>query len=222
LQRRLVGLWVVAALVLVAAGIGAGWEFDRAREFFREGEIVENLTVAAYVAAIALLMLWSRAAWPLRLHTALIMAFFAMREMDLHKAFTSDSFMKLSYYARGEDPLVGRILAGLVLLAMLAVLIRYLWYGRPLLSALLAKRPFADSALLAVVLVPGSKVLDSVLGLMAKHLGHQPTDNERLWLGLFEETLELAIPLMVILAVVQFNTGDQGTARTVNARYPPT
>jgi hypothetical protein len=220
LQRRFVGLWLVAALVLIAAAIGAGWDFAAARKFFREGETVENLTLAAYLVAIALLILWSHATWQLRIYTALVLAFFALREMELPKAFTSDSIMKLSYYARGEDPILARVLAGAVMLVILAVLIRYLWFGRPLLAALLARRPFADSALIAVALVPGSKVLDSILGLMAKHLGHQPTDNERLWLGLFEETLELAIPLMVILAVVQFNAAAQSAAESEKTQYP--
>ena len=36
LQRRFVGLWLVAALVLIAAVIGASWDFEAARKLFRE------------------------------------------------------------------------------------------------------------------------------------------------------------------------------------------
>lgn len=205
LKQPFLALWLVAGLVAIAAAIGATWEFEAARTFFREGETVENLTLVGYALAIALLLGWSRAAWRFRLYSAAVLAVLAMRELDLHKAFTSDSFMKLSYYARGEDPILGRIVAGLVMLAILALLVRYLAYGRPLLAALAARRRDAESALSAVLLLPVSKALDSILGLLAKHLGHRPTDNERLWFGLIEETLELAIPLVVVLAVVQFN-----------------
>ena len=209
-RRPLLCLALIGAVGLVTVVLGFALDYSTAQAWFSENHLVENLTLLAYFAAVGLLLLWPVAPGRFRYHTAFVVALGAMRELDLHNAFTSESFMKISYYVDGDDPAWARAISGVILLGLLAILIRYLAYVRPLIAALKRGRPDAYSALAAILLLPFTKTLDSVSRMIHEHVGYDVSDDIRHWFYLFEEALELAIPLLIILAMAQYSQQHAG------------
>jgi hypothetical protein len=205
LQQPFLFAWLLGLVWAAALALGLGLDRAGGQYLFSEGRPVETLSVVAYALAVLALLTWSRAPRNFRLHSALVIAFLGMRELDFHNAFTSESFMKISYYSRGADPLWGRILAGLIFLAVLAVTVTYLIRLARLRGALTARRPYALSSLAAVVLLPLSKVMDSGAREIHRQIGYDTPDGIRHWVTILEESTELAIPLIMLLAIVQYN-----------------
>lgn len=205
LKRRTAFLWLLAAVGLSTLTAGLSLEPAKAKLVYSEGQLVENATVLLYGLALALLLGWSKGERELRLLIALVVSLCAFRELDLHKAYTSESLLKISYYIKGDDPILGRIVAGIVLIAILALLFRTLVYCRNLWAELRAGRPYAFSALTAILMLPISKVFDSSPRMIHKHLGIALDKELRQGLLLTEESLELAVPLLIILSIAQFN-----------------
>ncbi len=205
LQQPLLFAGLLALVWAAALLLGLSLERAAGQYFFSEGRPVEDANVVAYALVVLLLLIWSRAPRDFRLHSAVVITFLALRELDFHNAFTSDSFMKISYYSRGADPLWGRVLAGLIFLAVLAITLAYLIRLARLRGALAAGRPYALSSLAALVLLPLSKVMDSGAREIQRQTGYDTPEEIRYWVTLLEESTELAIPLIMLLAIVQYN-----------------
>ena len=88
---------------------------------------------------------------------------------------------------------------------MLAITLAYLIRLARLRGALTAGRPHALSSLAALVLLPLSKVMDSGAREIQRQIGYDTPELVRYWVTLFEESTELAIPLIMMLAIVQYN-----------------
>lgn len=204
-RRRFLFLGVLALVAVPTLVLGLVLDRESAHVLYSEDRLVENATVLAYGVAVVVLLAWSRASWSFRLHSALVVAILALRELDWHKAFTAESFMKITYYVRADDPLLVRLAAGLVLLAVVGILLGYLYRLSRSVAALRAGQPYAYSTLAAAVALPVSKAMDSGARMIHKHVGYDTPDSVRHWLHLYEETLELAIPLVMMLAVAQYN-----------------
>lgn len=213
LKKRSAFLLLLAATGAVTVLTVLSLEPVKTRLLYSEGQLIENATVLFYGAALALLLGWSNGERELRLLISLVVSLCAFRELDLHKAYTSESLFKISYYVRGDDPIMGRIVAGIILVAILALLFRTLIYCRNLFKELWAGRPFAFSALTAILLLPLSKAFDSSPRMIHKHLGMDLSADVRLGLLVTEETLEFAIPLLIILSVAQFNVAKLGAGK---------
>lgn len=206
LHKRSAFIWLLAAVGLSTMMAANSLDQAKAKLLYSEGQLIENATVLLYGVALALLLGWSKGERELRLLIALVVSLCAFRELDLHKAYTSESLLKISYYIKGDDPILGRIVAGIVLIAILALLFRMLVYCRNLWAELRAGRPYAFSALTAILMLPISKAFDSSPRMIHKHLGISLDRELRHGLLLTEESLELAVPLLIILSIAQFNT----------------
>lgn len=213
LKKRSAFLLLLAAIGALTVLTGLTLEKAEIRLLYSEGQLIENATVLLYGAALALLLGWSNGERELRLLIALVVSLCAFRELDLHKAYTSESLFKISYYIRGDDPIMGRVVAGIIVVAILALLFRTLIYCRNLFKELWAGRPFAYSALTAILLLPFSKALDSGPRMIHKHFDIDLPADVRLWLQVAEETLEFAIPLLIVLSVAQFNIAKLGAGK---------
>ncbi len=210
LKKRSAFLLLLAMIGAATVLTGLSLEQARTRVLYSEGQLIENATVLLYGAALALLLGWSNGERELRLMVALVVSLCAFRELDLHKAYTSESLFKISYYIRGDDPIMGRVVAGIILVAILALLVRTLIYCRNLFKELWAGRPFAYSALTSILLLPFSKAFDSGPRMIHKHFGIDLPAEVRLGLLVTEETLELAVPLLIILSIAQYNVAKLG------------
>ena len=135
----------------------------------------------------------------------ILVTFLILRELDIHKAFTSEGITRPIYYTHGADPLAWRIVAGLILLTAIllacAFLVR-LWRAR---DAVKAGAPHALTTLAAVVLLVLAKVLDSSVGQIEKVLGLTVARDIQDWMRVLEESTELAVAVLMLMAVVQYN-----------------
>ena len=205
LRYRLAFLPLLGLVWAAAFGSAALLRPAAADRLFSEGHLVENANVVAYVLVLLYFLLRARASWSLRWHGALVIAFLTMRELDFHNRFTAESFMKISYYGRDADPLWVRVLAGLIFLAVLAVCIAFLGKLYRRRAALQARAAHAVTTLAAVVLLPLTKVVDSAPREIERQFGYDLSATARLWMKVLEESSELAVPLVMLLAIWQFD-----------------
>ena len=208
LRQKFGFLWLLGALALATVCLVLIVDRETAWTLFQESELVENTTVVCYGLAMIVMLAWARGGLPFRLHTAVALGVLAARELDLHKAFTAESTLRLSYYTSDLDPLDTRIVAGIVVGTAHLLLIAMVLYGKRLWRALRAGRADAYSVLAAVMFLPLSKAIDKAPNVIRDLLGRELTEAEFRPFRMVEETVEMAIPLLVILAVAQFNASS--------------
>ncbi|SNX68802.1 hypothetical protein SAMN05878503_102288 [Cereibacter ovatus] len=195
---------VVLATSATLTLVMLGWNLvflESLDRFFKEGAGVEMVTVILLGLAI-LFWFWTRglgaglAAW----HIPLLLALFAMRELDFDKRFTEQGVLKLRYYT-GPGPfsekIVGILVIGVILAVVWALLRRNLrdWLAR------LARRETGAWLVAAAILVVG--VAKSIDGLDRKlaPLGIDVPAIVAQRSGRIEELLELAFVLLLIQAI---------------------
>ena len=207
-------LAMAALAVLLWAGLPAG----ETLALMSETGPVEELTASAYIAA-ALVPWWLRprhAPWPALLAISIVMLAFGMRELDWHKLWTGTSVLRLSWYW-SDAPMASR-LAALAVMAPIAaagsgLLLRY---GPPTLRAAGRGEPPAVTTLWFVGVLIASKAIDRSLNVMVEWFDlHSPLWLIALQLAL-EETLELALPLLMALALWQLRAAQAASAKTVS------
>jgi len=143
---------------------------------------------------------------PLHMRTRLAAAFAALlmgaRELDLHKALFGTSFIKVPFYKSASIPLQDKLLGGLLLLGIIALLV---YLVRALLTHLRRRGPGdAPTLLLLIGLVLGmaSKVLDRFSSQMHELFSIDVSATTRLLVVSLEESLEMTLPLFFILALL--------------------
>ena len=163
-----------------------------------ENGAIENATAAGFalVAAIAFIVaLKTRAeAWGL---FSFFMALACLREMDMHRAFTSDSFLKLRFYSGDVAPMGEKVAGSLVIVLIAACayrLIRYHFKGW--IADVLKFEETALAVFLAVGSLGFAKILDS-LKRLAPSLKEFHQENSYS-MSLVEETFELAAVCMFL------------------------
>ena len=111
-------------------------------------------------------------------------------------------------------------MAGLILLVSIALACAFLmrlWRAR---DAIKAGIPHALTTLVAVALLPLSKAVDSSVGQIKKILGLTVAQEFQDWMRVAEETIELAVPVLMLLAISQFNHGQKRIKRRDLSHFP--
>ncbi len=205
MSNRFAFLLPIMIVAITTLTIGLSLEPAAAKLIYQEGRLVENATVVIYGLAIVVALAVNRPNLGLRCHTALVLAIMAGRELDLHKSFTTESMFKISYYMKPHDPVMIRVLAGCLVLILLGVFLSYARHLKGVWRNLWEGRAHAITVAVVLVTVPVSKIFDSSPRMVHKFLGIDFPDELRFWLLLSEESLELLIPVLILLAVVQYN-----------------
>ena len=128
----------------------------------------------------------------------------AAREWDMHSAFTGYSVLKPGFYTTTEHPLPQQLLAGVIVLAVLAG-------GFYLLYRFVALRPWMKSPrpawlfalLFAAFMLAATKVLDRTPGILSGDFGYTLPERALLLFTALEEGLEMLLPVFfagVVLA----------------------
>ena len=222
LGSRRAGLALILAFAAFAVLVGILIPTLVPIDFLEEGGPVETLTMYLYVvAALAVAMTRLPSLAPLdKLAVFVLLLAFGAREADLHVALFDVSILKASFYRRQGTP--GQIVVALAILLPVALSFLLLlkrhgsrWLSRP-------SRWHVPVVTVAtfVVLMAVTKVFDRLpaasveLGLLEA----MPAGPRNILLAL-EELLELALPMLAILAVVQGRqrVGDDSAA----SRPPP-
>lgn len=214
-HQPLAGLWIVAAGLLVALAEWLLLPLEVVAGLVAENGLVEQGTVLLYVAA-AVALWWHRAAiGSARTAAALCvtMLAFAARELDFHLRWTDKSVLKVSFYY-GPAPL-GAKLVSLVALAIVAAAAVHLLrtFAASFAGLLRARRPAAVSALIFAAAMVVSKMFDRSMSIARDDLGFAPPRELFVLVQAIEETMELTLPLLVLLGLWQYLAWAAGTGK---------
>lgn len=205
--------WSLAGLVLIllSAFLVSG---ENTQLYNKENGMVEILSAAGYVTVIVALCREAGGAF-VRRHAYFLLIPLAMllRELDFHTRFTTINMTKSSFYVSAEVPLVEKLLAVLVLVVLIwlgVAMVRR--HAKGFLADLRAGRAYAVSLALAGFLTVASKLVDCLarklggFGIVLSEHGQYAGD-------IFEEVMELGIPLFFLIAVFAYFSMEAGAAR---------
>jgi hypothetical protein len=218
-------------LLLIVAGTTAAalalLPVPTLERLFREGGPVENLQAVSWALCAALsLVYWLRKEWSGGLIGAFLLAMLLVRELDFHKRFTVMSVTRTRYYLLPDVPIVTRLIAAGVVLGTLAVAVVFLRkHLRLFWNALRSGRKWACSAAVGIGTIIVAFLVDKLHGwegqavTSLRVLSLTPVLPEKLLQIVVEESVELAAPMLFLLALIQFgrqagpvSTGEPWTA----------
>jgi hypothetical protein len=179
---------------------------------FREGGSVENFQAFSWALCAALsLVYWLRKQWSGGLIGAFLLVMLLVRELDFHKRFTAMSVTRTRYYLLPDVPVLTRLIAATVVLGTLAVAIVFLRkHLRLFWNALRSGRKWACSAAAGIGAITVAFLVDKLHGweghavTFLRVLGLTPVPSEKLLQIVIEESVELAAPMLFLLALIQF------------------
>lgn len=194
---------VLAGALALALAIGGLLPEDRVFVLMREGGPIELLSAGFhFVLAITL-------AWFALRHGGvfLFLMVYALvlgaRELDAQKAATSGSVTKLSYYLDPVVPWGEKLLVVALIVLLLAGTVRLIVRYSGSFRASLRRGDSAAWALAAgVLMLPALKVLDAVPRWTRDLTGAAIDDRGLAILLSLEETMELALPLVFLTALL--------------------
>jgi hypothetical protein len=168
----------------------------------KENGPVEMLSAAGYGAA-ACWLFWRT--WRYRLHdgvtAGMLAALLGMRELDFHTRFTTMGVFKSRYYLSDTVPMGEKLIAFLVVIALLYFAGRYcLRNFRPFWRDLAAGRRYATALAFSLACIVVSKSLDSLswpIDPIFEYLSNDPVTVLRT----IEENLEMAIPVYLLFSI---------------------
>jgi len=173
---------------------------------YDEDGLIEDLTVLGYALCAVLILILG--GWAFARTKALgilaILFLLIFRELNFHTRFTTMSMTKTSFYLSADVPFVEKLAAILVgafvIWVGLTVVLRY---ARPFLIGLRARQPMILAIACAMIGAVLSEVLDGLRRKLADVGLVLPESSEQVFTR-FEETIELGIPLFLIIAVVMY------------------
>lgn len=204
LSRADASLRLVLGVAAVAIALAVVLPYQSLMDLMAETGPIERATVLLYLGAAVLLLL-SRRGGPLslRLPLGVMMCAFAARELDLHKAWTGFSVLKVSYYY-SPAPWQHRLVALAVLLPVALSLLWLLWrWGRPSWAALQQRHPVAITVAVFFGTMLFSKLVDRSENVLLEDFGYQFAPWMSALRASLEELLELTLPLLVMLGARQ-------------------
>lgn len=127
---------------------------------------------------------------------AFFMVVATFRELDLHKAFTQDSVLKLKFYTRSDAPMVEKLGGGVFVATLVAVIILLLMHAKQWVLDLFKLKPMAMASFIGIGMMGAAKTLDAMARLFP--VSAEFHAQNRAALGLVEETLELSSATMFL------------------------
>lgn len=172
----------------------------------REGGPIEGLTEKMYFLLAVSLWLSPRQAGELRVTLALTILLLAAgaREMDLHKAFTGYSVLKVSFYLQ-DRPLLPKLIA-FFFIFLIAVAALYLlrMHGLSLWKRFHQHEPVASGLFIFFVTMIITKILDRSINLLAEDFNIYSSEGTLVLVSALEETVEMSLPMIAAVVRWQF------------------
>jgi hypothetical protein len=206
------------AAAVSACAIVLAWTLPRevAVAFASESGPLETFQALLLAAIAAGIWLLRRPGEDRMTALALSMWFTAMaaRELEWHRAWTSGSVLKLSFYM--GPAAAAEKLAGAAVLLVLALAGGYLAkrYARSMLRALRTREPSAITIAMFFVSVAATRVVDKSLKLADEWFGWSAGASAFAAKHVVEEVLELLFPLLALLGALQLRAAKRERART--------
>jgi len=196
------GIPAVLLLVLIlVVGINM-MPSDLAATLVQEHEPVESLTAVGYLVAACWLIMTALVKSERWLFSAcFIVALLGLRELDYHSQFTSMGIMKTEYYISPKVPGTEKTIVSILVLIILCIAVHFVWTKwKSFLTALKAGDVAAVNLAMAIAFCIITKTLDNNSTSIRKVVALFHND-PRICLRVVEETMELAIPLFILLAI---------------------
>lgn len=203
--RPYLSVQFVLLVIVLATATWAVVPFAPLMAFMAETGPIERGTAALYF--LSALLLWGVPApgldLPRRLALSLAMLAFGARELDLHKAWTGMSVLKVSFYLH-DAPLKQKLVALAVLLPVAAAFgYLVLAHLRLVIDGLRRRHPVAITVAVFFGTIVLSKLIDRSENVLLEDYGFQFPE----WLSALraslEETLELCLPLLLWIGLLQ-------------------
>ncbi len=208
-------LWLLGGFAVAATGVGLNMPLTIGPGVLLEGGAVENGTLVLYVVAAMLVLKMRPPAWSWRDAGALCIVLLALaaREAHLHLALFDIGILRTRADSGGMLPQIVLLVAVLGTVGVAAI-----WLGRRLWlvwrSALLRRRwrPAARTVATFGVALLTAGSLDQLQAMLADSniLPYVPATLRYLMLSM-EELLELALPVLVLLGLLQLQVGRYPT-----------
>jgi len=182
------------------------------KPLFSEQGPFEEMSIVLWVALGAML-LFHDARSPRVLALAALSFVFAAREADLHKAFTVMSIEKIKFYLSPDVPVLQKVVGGLVFLVVIALILhlaRLCWQFFFRQGGL--RTPVGQVLILPVLLLPLSKILDRFSNVLKEAFDIHLSYAVNQFIAAFEEGMEMAMPVLFIVALLLFRAGRRETA----------
>lgn len=168
---------------------------------FSEAGPFEEISIVMWLGAGLAVLVAARPLTPRSATFAFLFAAFAAREASWHKAFTTDSLLKISYYLKSPAPLTEKILAGIVAALFIAMLI---YVAVVVVRFLFLDAGFASRAgywlILAGALLVLAKIVDRTPSMLHHLTGHHVQIDVWRLMKAFEEGFEAITPALFALS----------------------
>ena len=202
--RWFILVWSLVFLgVVILVSIAGMVDPETKDAIFKEGALVETLSAVGYFVGLALLIFQMvkykySAGWSL----CVMLLCFGLRELDFDKRFTTMGIFKSRFYLSSEvmfgEKMIGILVSAAVLACVYFLLKTFL---RSFAEDIKAKKGHSLSIFIALAFLVLSKSIDG-LGRKLKPLGITLSDSIHDLSGVIEESMELMIPVLLILAIM--------------------
>jgi hypothetical protein len=200
---------VLAGALLMSIAFSLFLPREAAWAFREEGGPLEMATLALYLlASAALLVMALRGEWRGGYAGSAVLLLLALRELDVHRRFTGLSVTGTKFWVSPDPPLSVKgaaFLATVFCLGVVAVFLR--GRIRSFVRGVGRGDPPCLSILGGILIVPFSLLLDQI---------PRPLKKAGLWsedlflaLSISEETFELAIPILFLVAILQWRVAGK-------------
>jgi len=181
---------------------------------YAEGGFFETLSFYGWLAGAALIFIRVRPIGYRAVSFAVLSLAMAAREADWQKKFTSDGVLKINYYQDGSIPFMERLIAGLVVLILVAGLIYAVYVGFRFLffEGGWAARSGIWLFVTGVSLVIG-KSTDRIAGELNNLFGITLSEGWVIHLQAVEEGIEALAPLFFLWSIWLSGIGKSYLAR---------
>lgn len=193
----------VAAVFLLAIAVSLASAPLRTGLIVEDGPI-EALSAYGYFVCAAILLRTGRDLAGFAWIVVLLIAC-GLRELGFHTSLTTMSITKTRFYVNPDVPMLEKLIAGAAILVIAVSVFQLLRiHGRGFFQALRRREPPAIAVLCGLAYIGISKTLDGMSRKLAG-LGFDYSDDDLDVATVFEETLELGIPLMFLSGIVSRN-----------------
>jgi hypothetical protein len=201
-------LALVAPAIALLCALGLWWTLDpeHVKALLKEGGRVERPTELLYFALAAAMWLWRRPdddglGWAA---LSVLFVAFGAREMDLHRAWTGGSMLKLSFYLRDGAPLLQKaVSAAVVLLVAGAALLLLRRHARRVVSGIARGEAVPITVAIFIATMVVSKVFDRSVNILAEDYGIATPLSINALVAAVEEISELSLPFVAAIGFFQ-------------------
>jgi hypothetical protein len=171
-----------------------------------------------FVVALALIWIVVRGGPRVFIVPMLLVLAMGGRELHIHKTFTSGSMTRIAYYLNPEVMLLERLAVAAFLTAVVVGVLYAAWrYSRTLRQRLRERDSASWSFAAGVVMVPLLKAIDSTPRWVRDVSGVSFSESGLALMLSLEETMEMFLPLVFLLAVVQYSAARSRGSRKIGS-----